>query len=120
MLDTILPLILPDYISRAAIQGPYLYYNPGATYTLPNGFSYADRISTGSLIAICKEWAQTNHYVMLSGTTDLGEYICYYDHIPSYPRDYFIDQYDYTTNTNELLAVLSACEAIYSHLLDIQ
>ena len=73
---------------------------------------------SSSPIQAAREWAMSHSYTLLSGTTDTGQYICYYDHIPFHPRDYYIDQYDYCTATTELDAVLRACEAIYSTTLD--
>lgn len=107
----ILHELLPDYQTTHDIRGSYLHY-PTATPSCPMS------IHTGDLLALCHEWVTSHSYVLLSGTTDTGQYICYYDHIPSYPRDYYIDQYDYYVAPTHIDAVLLACEAIYSTVLD--
>ena len=68
-------------------------------------------------IPLCRRWALSYGYTLLSGTTDFGDYICYYDPITTSPRDYYIDQYDYTTHDyDELQAVLAACTKILETL----
>lgn len=115
-MTTILPLLLPDYKSDHTISGHYLYYNKGgSTYRLPNDDYYSDRIACGSLILMCKEWAYKVGYQLFTGIDDDTNYRCYYDPIPNHARDYYIDQWDYTTSPlYELTAVLKACTLIHN------
>lgn len=112
-MDSLLPLLLPDYKSDHRISQDYFYYNIGNTYSLPDGSTYANGIPCGSLIGRCKQWAFDRNYQLFTGIDDDTNYRCYYDEIPTHARDYYIDQWDYTTSPIwELAAVLKACTII--------